>query len=129
MAQQKPEQPESREENERLRDRHRRRAGPPIFAGLILILLGVLLFLENQGIVASDVWWQYFLIGLGVIFLVDGLVRFGREKQRGSIWGRITAGLILIGIGIVFVIGLTNWWPMILVALGAAIVLTGLLRR
>ncbi len=129
MAQQKPEQPGIPEENERLRERRHRRGGPPVFAGLVLILLGVLLFLENQGIVASDVWWQYFIIGLGVIFLIDGLVRFGQEGHRGSIWGRLTVGLILIGIGIVFVIGLTNWWPMILIAVGVVIVLAGLLRR
>ena len=88
-----------------------------LFWGLLLIWLGVSLLLSMQGFGA---WWQYFIIGLGVIFLIEARVR-GR--------GRIIVGLVLIGVGVAFLTGIGNWWPLILILVGLAIVLNTWLRR
>ena len=111
--------------------RHGRRGGglSPIFIGLILILLGVLFFLSNQGIVGWGEWWKYFLIGLGGIFLVDAVIRSGQGDYRGFIMGRIISGFVLIGTGVLFLFGFTAWWPLVLIVAGIAIIATGLLRR
>jgi hypothetical protein len=125
-AQQPPTPPDDNESR-----RHGRRGGgaSPIFIGLILILLGSLFFLSEQGFIAHDRWWQYFLIGLGGIFLVDAVMRSGQENNQGFVTGRVIAGFVLIGIGVVFLFGFTAWWPLILIAAGRAIIATGRLRR
>jgi hypothetical protein len=97
-----------------------------LFPALVLILLGVTLFLATRGTLPWDTWWQYFLVGLGAIFLLDGLVHY--------IWGhggtgRFIPGIILVLVGLAFVIGFSEWWPLILVGVGVAILLGMLFRR
>jgi hypothetical protein len=108
---------------------HRRGGASPIFPGLILVLLGVLFLLANQGIIGWGEWWQYFLIGLGGIFLVEAAIRGGQGDNRGYGTGRIITGIVLIGIGVLFLAGLTTWWPLILIGAGIAIIAVGLLRH
>jgi hypothetical protein len=114
-------QPQS---EDRGRDRHRDgwRHGPMhgLFWGLLLILLGVLFFIKYQGNLSDDQWWQYFLIGLGAIFIVDALVHYLRRISYG-IYGRLIAGAILIVVGLSFLNGWDNWWPLVLIAAGVAI--------
>jgi len=118
------------DDNEWRRHGRRRQSGwSPVFPGLILILLGVLFFLTNQGIIGWDKWWQYFLIGLGGIFLVDAAIRSGEDDNKGWLMGRVMSGLVMIGIGVFFLFGFTTWWPLILIAAGVAIIATGLMRR
>jgi hypothetical protein len=121
-------QPTPPDDNESRRH-GRRRGDSPVFVGLILILLGVLFFLANQGSLGWDAWWKYFLIGLGGIFLIDAAMRRGQENSRGMIMGRVVSGLVLIAIGVMFLFGFSNWWPLILIAAGIIIIGTGLMRR
>lgn len=93
-----------------------------LFWGLILIILGVLFFAVMQNWIDWDKWWQIFLIGLGVIFLIDALIRYLNSSNRYGIFGRVIAGLILITIGVAFIIHLEQWWPLILIVIGVAII-------
>ena len=127
MTQQPSGQPVSPDDNER-RERRMRRRSSGVFPGLILILLGVLLFLASQGILSWGSWWQYFLIGLGLIFLIDGVLRY-QETSPGYFTGRIITSVVLIGIGLMFIFGFSSWWPLILIAAGVVVLLTALLRR
>jgi hypothetical protein len=109
--------------------RHEWRGNDPLrglFPALVLILLGILLFLATQGTLGWDRWWQFFLIGLGGIFLLDGLVHY---FTRGGGTGRFIPGIILVLVGAAFVIGFSEWWPLILVGVGVAILLGMLFRR
>ncbi len=116
-------------------DRRRRmRRGPMhgLFWGMLLILLGVLFFLNVRDVISDDRWWQYFLIGLGAIFILDALVHYASKISYG-IYGRMIAGVVLIVIGAGFVGGWMNnwdnWWPIILIAVGVAILLGYIVRR
>ncbi len=129
MAEQKQAPTEQEDRNERYARHHRHYGAPAIFAGLLLILLGVLLFLAAQGYITWDRWWQYFLIGLGLILIIDSLIRYQRESSRGFSVGRIVAGIILIGIGTAFLFYVVSWWPLILVAIGIAILVGGIWRH
>jgi hypothetical protein len=100
-----------------------------LFPGLILILLGILLFLVTRDILTWDNWWQYFLIGIGAIFLLDGCVHYLHPDFRHQGPGRFVPGIILVLVGIAFIIGFSDWWPLILVGVGAAILLGMLFRR
>jgi hypothetical protein len=129
MAQQKPEQPSQSEEDYRYGRRHHHRGISGIGAGVFLLLLGILLFLANQGILAWDKWWQFLIIGLGIIFLVDSLVRYQKDSAREVRIGELIAAIILIGVGIAFLVGNATWWPLVIILVGVAIIISGLLRK
>ncbi|MCS7249694.1 MAG: hypothetical protein NZ608_02010, partial [candidate division WOR-3 bacterium] len=69
-----------------------------IFSGLILIVIGLVFSLRHLGIISYNEWWAYLLLGLGVVFFIDALLRAIILKK--GIIGRIIAGAILFIIGI-----------------------------
>jgi len=128
MAQttQKPDLPEKKEDND---FPHRSYLNlTSIAGGIILIWLGVVLFLDNQGYLEWP-WWQYFIPGLGVILLIEGFGHFRQEKNLGFLLGRLIAGGALITWGITFLLGLNQWWPLFIVGAGAVIVIMRLVKR
>jgi hypothetical protein len=75
--------------------------------------------------------WAIFLLGTGVILLVKVIIRALIPEYRRAIGGSLIIGFILLAVG---VSDLTGWswdyiWPIILVAIGLAILLRGVLRR
>jgi asparagine N-glycosylation enzyme membrane subunit Stt3 len=129
MAQQKQEQSGQPEEDYRHGRRHHHGGISGIGAGVFLLLLGILLFLANQGILAWDKWWQFLIIGIGIILLVDSLIRYQKDTAREIRIGRLIAAIILIGVGIAFLVGNATWWPLIIILVGVAIIVSGLFRR
>jgi hypothetical protein len=111
-------------------NRHVRYGGllTALFWGLLLILVGALLFANNLGWLSGE-WWQYFLIGLGGIFIIDAAVRFVTKTFRWGAYGRLVAGIILVLVGLAFLYGLSKWWPLLLVAVGVVILIAAIFRR
>ena len=105
-----------------------RRGSFGITGALILIVLGVFLFLANQGILGWDQWWQYFLIAAGLALVVSASTRLGGRSPRFPA-RRLIFGLILIGLGIMFLMGATALWPLLIIAVGLAMLVAALLRR
>ena len=128
MKQQESEKANQPERDDWYERRHHRDSTSAIFGGIFLILLGVLLFLASQGILAWDKWWQYFIVGIGTIMLIDGLVRYRKESIHRFRVGRIIGGIILIGIGLAFLLGAVTWWPLILILVGIGVIIGGILR-
>jgi hypothetical protein len=128
MENQKPVQNAPTEVDSRRGRRHYRSGISGIGGGLLLVLLGVLLFLATQDILSWDKWWQYLIVGVGVIFLADALI-----YRRGGVSefriGRLIAGIILVGVGIAFLLGSVAWWPLVIIFIGVAVIIGGLLRR
>src|SRR4051812_22061822 len=79
-----------------------------IFGGTFLIGLAVL-FLTNW-------WWP------GIMFVI-GIAMIARAGAEGRNWMSERAGLICIGIGVVFGFFSFNWWPLILIAIGVYLLL------
>ncbi len=127
-TQPKPNEGPSSNEGDRWERRHHHR-GSGIVGALILIALGVLLFLANQNIISWDKWWQYFIVAIGAILLVDGAVTYSRSDERRGWPGRIIAGIVLIGVGIAFLIGESFVWPLVIIAAGVAILLSNFLKK
>jgi hypothetical protein len=125
MAKQKPEQPEEYYRHSRRRHRDRISA---VLGGVVIILVGVLLFLASQGILSWDTWWQYLILGIGIILLVDSVIRYPQEGSAGFRFGRLIAGIVLIGVGAAFLLGSVAWWPLIIVVVGVVVVIVALLR-
>ncbi|MEW6142595.1 MAG: hypothetical protein AB1597_05475 [Chloroflexota bacterium] len=110
------------------RRERRRREVPGLFAGLVLILLGVLLLFQTQGWFTWNDWWKYLLLGLGVIFVVDALVRLSQPVPRPRWGGRLVVGLVLLLVGLIFVAGFGQWWPLILVIIGVGVIVRRAVR-
>lgn len=109
-------------------EKYRRDPFSGIFVGLILIWIGVLWFLRAEKILVSGEWWQWFLIGLGGIFILDRLIRYASPVHRRPMFGRILLGLILIAIGVSFIFGVGTWWPLIVVVVGIAVIVYAIQR-
>lgn len=97
-----------------------------IFGGLVLILLGGLFLANQQHWISSGTWWEWLLIGLGVITIVHGLVRYHASEYHHSTRHKFVWGAILIALGAIFLLGFSHWWPAILIAAGIAILFVGL---
>jgi hypothetical protein len=86
--------------------------------GLFFILIGGLFFAGNKGWL-NEHGWLYFLIGLGSILVIGGLVRYfiGQDNRWKSVGGLIT-GLALIYIGVAFLYDFGDWWPLVFILVG-----------
>ena len=113
-------------------ERRERRYHDPwrgLFWGLVLVLVGVLLFINLQAGIGWDTLWKYLLIGLGAIFIIDGLAHYWNPGSRPGSFGRFVPGIILLFVGIAFLYDFSQWWPVVLIAVGVAILLSLLFRR
>ena len=100
-----------------------------IIGGLIVILLGVLFLLRNMGYLWWTNWWAYFLVGLGVILLIDAFIRSTVPQYHRPVIGRVIGGIILIFIGAGNIYGISDWWPLILVGVGVGIIIGAVLKH
>jgi len=94
-----------------------------LFLGLTLILLGTLFLLNQAGWIVGDTWWQSLLIGLGVISIINGFVHYLNPAYRRGSYGKFVFGAILILIGGIFLLGFSEWWPVVLIVAGVAMLL------
>jgi hypothetical protein len=102
---------------------HRRHMWPfhGLFCGLTLVLFGVLFLLNQTGAVVGDAWWQWLLIGLGSISIIDGLARWFSPGHRWGIFGKFLGGVVMILVGSLFMAGFGQWWPVIIIVAGVAV--------
>jgi len=107
----------------------RRTSASGLLPGLILLLLGVIFLLNQLGALSKDEGWQYFLVGLGVIFLIEAWVQDINPASGRPRAGRIIAGFILIVVGLVFLFSSTQWWPLALIIAGLGLLLNFIIRR
>jgi FtsH-binding integral membrane protein len=109
-------------------ERRKKRNDPVsgITGGLIVILLGVVLLLTTLDYVSWGDWWAYFLLGLGIILILDGLIRVSSRAYHQQTTGKFIGGAVLIIIGGANIFGMFSWWPAILIVVGAIIVISSL---
>jgi hypothetical protein len=99
-----------------------------ITGGLIIILLGVVFLLTTLDYISWGEWWAYFLLGLGLILIVDGLVRVSSRPYHRHVTGKFIGGAVLIIIGASHIFGMASWWPLVLIVVGVVIVVSSLLK-
>lgn len=98
-----------------------------LMLGIVAILIGAALLLENLEMLPSEQifrWWPLLLLALAV----------GKFLDRGFVWA--TAGHVLLWVGILGLLGESGhdeitqrWWPMILVYFGALVAIRSLIPR
>ncbi len=97
--------------------------------GLFLILIGTLFVGQNTGWLNGN-GWLYFAIGLGSILVIGVLVRYFIGHNRiWSMFGGLAAGLALIYIGMAFLYGFGDWWPLALIIIGLGYLVKALWRN
>lgn len=120
----KDEKGEKHEKGEREKGEDRSGA---IVGGLILVWLGVSLYLGQTNIIPGTNWWAYFLTGLGAILIVRGIQRRTRTGQ--PLVGMALGGVVLLVIGLSGIFSIGTAWPLVLVAIGVAVIFSGLSAR
>lgn len=101
-----------------------------LFGGLVLIWLGIVFAIAvSQPSVGWNNWWNYFLAGLGIILVLEGILLGARRGSFAPFYWLIVGGVIvaLIGIGPLF------WtyaiWPYIVIILGVFVILVAIFGR
>jgi hypothetical protein len=106
-----------------------------IWGGLVLLAgnLGLLEDLSMQPIelpwdvaVTIGGTWRLFFLGVGLLLVVEILIRLVLPEYRRPIVGSIVGAIIFLSLGLG---SLSVLWPLILVAIGVAIVIGALLGR
>lgn len=98
-----------------------------VFAGMILILFGAV-YLGRSYMPDPDLWWAWFMAGIGVVFILNALLHSLRPEWKRPVFGSVIAGIALIILGMAFVYGVEEWWPFMLVGIGV-VMLIYFLRR
>jgi len=99
----------------------------PIIGGGILIWLGISFYLQQIGYFTGN-WWAVFIVGIGLILIVQGLLLYSRHKR--PIIGPFIGGGVLVVIGLSFLYNsLGNIWPLILVVVGIAVLASAVTAR
>ncbi len=92
-----------------------------LFPGLALILVGALFLANQMSWISGDNWWKWLLIGLGAIMMVSWLVeRQAMPEYRHWRRVRFIWGMALVVLGILFLVGFSQWWPIVIIGVGVA---------
>jgi hypothetical protein len=122
--QEKEEKEEKHEKGEKSGDRT-----GPLTGGLILIWLGISLYLAQTNYIVWDTWWPYFIIGVGVILIVQAVIRYTSSQHKAPAMGFLIAGAVLLIVGFAGVVGMNDWWPFVLIAIGVVVIFGGMRAR
>ena len=93
--------------------------------GLFFILIGGLFLAQNQGWLNGG-WWAYFAIGLGCIFIIGFLARYFNGSSWAKSLGGLVLGVAMVFIGISFLFGFGEWWPLALLFVGIVFLIKAL---
>lgn len=96
--------------------------------GLMVIWLGICLYLNFSNRLPAGTWWAYMLAGFGALWILGGLAKLLVARWRHGVLGSIIPGIVVGAVGVMFIMGTWLYWPWILVAVGAAIVIAVVVR-
>lgn len=83
------------------------------------VLLGITFYLKQIGYLSGNAWMSFLLAGIGIIFVIQGLI--GYSMYHAASVGSILGGLILLTSGVLSTNFGSIFWPLLLVAIGVAI--------
>jgi len=98
----------------------------PLVWGLIIILAGLAFAAVNLGLYPWLSWenvWSFIFIGAGVLFLLEVILRILMPAYRRPVRGRIILAFVALAIGLGGLIGWEITWPLVLIAVGLAIII------
>ena len=106
--------------------RHHDKEATSWVVGIVLILLGAALLLENSGyVVLTGNWWAVFIYLAAIASFANAWRSYRTMGQFGATaTGSLTWGLVFTVVATILFFNLVwdLWWPAILVAVGVGIV-------
>ncbi|MFQ5602895.1 MAG: LiaI-LiaF-like domain-containing protein [bacterium] len=109
-----------------------------VFPATVLLVLGLFFFCRNFDVFSFDYYfydfrdiWPIFLIAFGLGFIVLFFV-------KSEDWGVVIPGSILLFFGVIFLLrsarlfywhDFVDYWPLILIAIGASIILNSMRKK
>lgn len=100
--------------------------GGGMVAGLVLIVLGVLFFLQQGGYISmTENWWALFIyLAAAACFANVWRAYRAAGAFRAQAGGSLIWGLVLTAVASIFFFNLEwdQWWPVILIAVGVGII-------
>jgi hypothetical protein len=93
---------------------------------LIIIFAGLAFAAVNLGMYPWLTWenvWSVIFIGAGLLFALEVIIRILMPTYRRPIRGRIILAFVALAIGLGGLIGWEVTWPLIIIAVGLAIVI------
>ncbi len=131
------EKQEKQEKHERQEKAEKNEKGSPanrlyaLVGGAVLIWLGITWYLQQAGYLPSDIWGDYFLAGVGVILILDGIVIYSR---RGAGLAPLAGGACALVLGAGAIVARQfnfsqDVWPLVIVALGVCVIILGVSAR
>ncbi len=105
--------------------------GGALIGGVALITFGVIIMLQNMGMVQLHNWWALFILipALGSFATAYGAYRTNGGRLNAMVRGSFMGGLLLTAIALVFLLGLdfSLLLPVILIGAGLGMLLNTLL--
>jgi hypothetical protein len=99
-----------------------------LIPGVILVVLAILFLLSYFEIIKGE-WWQYFLVLLLIVFLIEYWVEYLNSVRGRSRLKMGLVGLFLIGLGIVFLFNISVWWPLMVLGTGLALIIAFVIKK
>jgi hypothetical protein len=129
----KDEKDERNEKNEK-NEKSEKNEGPgamwgAVMGGLIVIWLGATFLLRTYDLFPASQWWNWFLMGLGIIIIVRGIGLYIQTSSWRASSGFLIGGAIVSLIGFASYYGVRDWWAIFLIIIGGWIVLNAVLNR
>ena len=100
-----------------------------LIGGGVVIWLGALFLLQNQGLLGGGDFGGLFLLGIGVILVLRGVIAYQQTGGYDEGFGYLAGGGILMLIGAGLAYNIRDWWAFLLIGLGLLIVGRGLTNR
>lgn len=125
--QEKGERDEKNEKSEKNEGSGRMWGG--IMGGLILLWLGVSFLLRQYNYVTSNNWWNIFMVGLGVIIILRGLMLYKQISNWRSSSGLIVGGAVVALIGGASFVGLRDWWAVGVILVGLWFIINAMMSK
>jgi hypothetical protein len=98
----------------------------PLVWGLVVIFAGLAFAAVTLGLYPWLSWdnvWSIIFIGAGLLFLLEVVIRVLMPTYRRPIRGRIILAFVALAIGLGGIIGWEVTWPLIIIAVGLAIII------
>jgi len=100
-----------------------------VMGGLILLWLGITFLLHQYGLLTWINEGALFMIGLGVIIALRGIIMYTQVSNWHAASGLIIGGAIVTLIGVISWIGWRDWWPFVIILVGVWIVINAMMSR
>lgn len=99
-----------------------------IITGVLFVIAGALIFADKLDILEGG-WFWWLIFAYGIILIGESVYRLSVPRYSRPVGGRLIWGAILVAFSASQIYELENWWPLILIAAGVAMIVNSVVSR